>query len=68
VKVCVLAQIIVVPTGVIVLLELCTSPHRGVNSWPNLGRSDECTPLCGFLTVVHSAWGHETELATYRRK
>jgi hypothetical protein len=66
VKVCVLARIVVVPAEVIIMLGLCNPPRRGVNSWPNLGRSDECTPLCGFLAVVHSAWGHEAEKATYR--
>jgi hypothetical protein len=60
-KVCVLARIIVVPVGVAVLLGLCNPPHRGVNSRPNLGRSDECTPYCEFLTVVNFTWGHEAE-------
>jgi hypothetical protein len=45
----------------IVLLVLCNLPCRGINSRPNLGRSDECTPLCGFLAVVRSASGHEVE-------
>jgi hypothetical protein len=35
-KVCVLAQIVVVPTGVTVLFELCNPPCRGVNSRSNL--------------------------------
>jgi hypothetical protein len=66
VNICVLARIVVVPVGVIFMLGLCNPPRRGVNSWPNLGRSDECTPLCGFFVVVHSSWGHEVEWATYR--
>jgi hypothetical protein len=55
-EVCVLAQIVVVPVEVTVLLGLCHPPHQGINSWPNLGRNDECTPLCGFLVVVHFDW------------
>jgi hypothetical protein len=39
----------VVPIGVVVLLGLCNPPHRGVNSQPNLGRSDECTPCVDSL-------------------
>jgi hypothetical protein len=61
VKVCVHAQIVVVPIGVIVLLGLYNPPHQGINSRPNLSRSDECNPLCGFFVVVHSAWGCRAE-------
>jgi hypothetical protein len=61
VKVCILARIVVVPAGVIVILGLCNRSRRGINSQPNLGRSNDCTPLCGFLSVVHSAWGREAE-------
>jgi hypothetical protein len=45
-----LARIVVVPAGVIVLLGLCNPPRQGVNSRPNLGRSDDkCTPYVDSL-------------------
>jgi hypothetical protein len=61
VKVCVLARMVVVPSGVTVLLGPCNPPRLDVNSRPILGRSDKCTPLCAFVVVVHSAWGCKAE-------